>query len=143
MLLPGAHGTNDGEDGEDVPEWVSIFQQYWEDKKHHTSKSVQEEQKWEEWHAMQRTILAPVPPLGSNSNEPVSEFSTSKSRPPSLNSLISDGGSMKVVPAAQTTATTPRPITSRHVSTSGLSLHNSNGQVINSFHCSGNTGFLK
>ena len=86
MLLPGAHGTNDGEDGEDVPEWVSIFQQYWEDKKHHTSKSLQEEQKREERRTMQRTILAPLPPLGYNINELVSETSTSTSRQPSSNS---------------------------------------------------------
>jgi hypothetical protein len=136
MLLPGTHSTNDGEGGEDVPESVSIFQQYWEHKKSHPSKSMQEEQKREERCTMQHTILAPVPLLGSNINELVSEISTSKSRQPSTNSLIVEGGSMRVVPTVQSTATKPRPITGRRVSTSSQSLRNSNGQTATSSCCS-------
>ncbi len=85
---------------------------------------------------MQRTILAPTPPLGYNINELVSETSTSASRQPSSNSLIIEGGSMRVVPAAQSTATTPRPITGRRVSTSSQSLRNNNNQVASSSHFS-------
>ncbi len=44
LMLPGAHGGNIGYEGENILEWVSIFNQYWEGKKHHPSKSAQEEQ---------------------------------------------------------------------------------------------------
>ncbi len=56
MLLPGSHSGNDGEDGEQVPEWVSVFQQFWEHKIHHPSKSAKEEQWREERPTMQRTV---------------------------------------------------------------------------------------
>ena len=127
MLLPGAHSATDGEDGEDIPEWVSIFQKYWEHKKSHPSKSVVEEQKREERRTMQRTILPPVLPLGPCGNQIVNETSSNKSRQPSSNSLIVDGGSMRVVPVAQSTGTTPRPVNSRRVSTSSQCRRISNG----------------
>jgi hypothetical protein len=129
VLRPGAHSTTDGEDGEDVPEWVPIFQKYWEHKKHNPSKSAQEEQKLEEPRTMQRTILPPVPPLGPCGNQIVNETSSTKSQQPYLNSLIVDGGSMRVVPVAQSTTTSPRTVSSRRVSTGSQSLRNDIGQA--------------
>jgi hypothetical protein len=102
-----------------------------------------EEHKCKEHHAMKRTILPPVPPLGSNVNMIVNETSTSKSHIPSSKSLIIDGGSMKIVQLTQSTATTPRPVTSRQVSTSSQSLRNTNGQVASSSHYGSDNRFLE
>lgn len=102
-----------------------------------------EEHKCKEHHTMKQTILPPVPPLGSNVNMIVNETSTSKSRIPSSKSLIIDGGSMKIVQLTQSTATTPRPVTSRQVSTSSQSLRNTNGQVASSSHYGSDNRFLE
>jgi hypothetical protein len=70
---------------------------------------------------MQRTVLPPVQPLGGATNRIVSETSTSRSRSISSTSLIVEGGSMAVVPVINaTTATTPRPVNTRRVSTGSL-----------------------
>jgi hypothetical protein len=56
LMLPGAHSSNIGNEVEGIPEWMSILNEFWEEKKHHPLKSVQEEQKCEERHAMQMSI---------------------------------------------------------------------------------------
>ncbi len=48
LMLPGAHSNDMGNEGENVLEWVSIFHHFWEEKKHHPSKTAKEEQKCEE-----------------------------------------------------------------------------------------------
>jgi hypothetical protein len=118
MTLPGAHSAGDSADGEDLPEWVSIFQRYWEYKKSHPSKTALEEQKREARRTMQRTILGPIQPLGEITNEVVNETSSTKSKHKTSKSLIVEGGKMIVVPAVNSTGTTPRPCNSRRVSTS-------------------------
>jgi hypothetical protein len=80
MTLPGAHSAGDSADGEDLPEWVSIFQRYWEYKKSHPSKTALEEQKREARRTMQRTILGPIQPLGEITNEVVNETFSAKSK---------------------------------------------------------------
>ncbi len=102
---------------------VSLFQQFWEHKKSHPSKSVQQEQRREERRTMQRMILPPVQPLGGPTNHIVNEASTSRSRQHSSNSLIVQNGSMAVVPITTSATTTPRPINTRRVSTGSLSRH--------------------
>jgi len=92
MTLPGAHSAGDSADGEDLPEWVSIFQRYWEYKKSHPSKTVLEEQKQEVRCTMQRTILGPIQPLGEITNEVVNETSSAKSKHKTSKSLIVEGG---------------------------------------------------
>jgi len=125
MSLPGLHNTSNGDDDENLPEWVSIFQRYWEYKKSHPSKSAQEEQKREIRRTMQRTILPPVQPLGDKVNEVVNETSSSKGKHKSSNSLIVESGKMIVLPTKQSTLTTPMPTNSRCVSSSAqCSAHN-------------------
>ena len=68
---------------------------------------------------MQRTILPPIQPLGLNTDQLINETSSSRSRQLASNSLIVDSGSMAVVPVVNTTTTTPRPVSSRRVSTGG------------------------
>ncbi len=125
--MPGAHSNGDVVNGENIPEWVSIFQQFWEHKKSHPSKSVQEEQRCEEHRMMQRTILPPAQPLGGRTNHIINETSTNRSRQHSSNSLIVQNGSMAVVPITTSAMTTPRPINSRHVSTGSLTCHGNIG----------------
>jgi len=126
MMLPGAHSAGDSADGEYLPEWVSIFQRYWEYKKSHPSKTALEEQKWEVHCTMQRTILGPIQPLGEITNEVVNETSSAKSKHKTSKSLIIEGGKMIVVPAVNSTGTTPRPCNSRRVSTSSQCQQKSN-----------------
>ncbi len=129
MLLPGAHSVGDGTHGENIPEWVAIFQQYWEHKKSHPSKSAQEEQQREERRTMQRTILPPVQPLGGTTDQLFNETSSSRSHQLSSNSLIVESGSMAVVPVVNSTIATPRPVNSRHISTGGFSRRGSSSQA--------------
>jgi hypothetical protein len=131
MSLPGAHSDGDGDLGESIPEWVAIFKQFWEFKKSHPSKSAQEEQRREVRRTMQRTILPPVQPLGEATNQIVNETSASRSRQATSNSLIVEGGNMIVLPASNSTATTPRPMNVRRVSTGSQSRRTS-GLVTNS-----------
>jgi hypothetical protein len=130
MLLPGAHSCNDGADGEQVPEWVLCFQKFWEHKKHHPSKSAQEEQQREERRTMQRTILHPVQPLGRATDVTINETTSLRSRQQSSNSLIVVGGTMSVDPTANSTATTPRSVNARRVSTGSQRRRNSEQQPI-------------
>jgi hypothetical protein len=92
MMLPGAHSAGDSADGEDLPQWVSIFQRYWEYKKSHPSKTALEEQKREVGRTMQRTILGPIHSLGEITNEVVNETSSAKSKHKTSKSLIVEGG---------------------------------------------------
>ncbi len=104
--------------------------QFSEHKKHHPSKSVQEEQRREQRRTMQRTILHPIQPLGEPTNQLVTETSTSRSRQQSSNSLIVEGGSMALIPISNSASTTPRPVNTRHVSSGSLSRRGSNGQIL-------------
>ncbi len=47
QMLPGAHNGNIGSEGENILEWVSIFNQFRDKKKHHPSKSAKEEKQHE------------------------------------------------------------------------------------------------
>jgi hypothetical protein len=44
LTIPGAHSSGVAEDEENIPEWVTIFQQFWEYKKNFPSKTAQKEQ---------------------------------------------------------------------------------------------------
>ncbi len=127
--LPGAHSDGDAVNGENIPEWVAIFQQFFEYKKSHPSKSVQEEQRREERRTMQRTILPPVQPLGEHTNIITNETSNSRSRRETSNSLVVDGGTMTVVPVANSTSTTPRPVNTRRISITSVNRRNGGHQV--------------
>jgi hypothetical protein len=145
MMLPGAHSAGDSADGDYLPEWVSIFQRYWEYKKSHPSKTALEEQKWEVHCTMQRTILGPIQPLGKITNEVANETSSAKSKHKTSKSLIVEGGKMIVVPAVNATGTTPRPCNSRRVSTSSQYQQKSNIHLTAAPHpeISGMLSFVK
>ncbi len=65
---------------------------------------------------MQRSILAPIQPLGGPTDTVPTETSSNDSRRPTSNSLIVPGTTMAVVPTAQSTSTS-RPRNARRVYT--------------------------
>jgi hypothetical protein len=92
---------------------VSIFNEYWEEKKHHPSKLAQEEQRHENRRTMQRSILAPIQPLGGPTDMVPIETSSNASRLPTSDSLVIPGTTMAVVPIALSTSFS-RPQNARH-----------------------------
>ncbi len=40
LMIPGAHSSGIAEDGENIPEWITIFQHFWEYKKNFPSKTA-------------------------------------------------------------------------------------------------------
>ncbi len=131
--MPGTHSSGIAEDGENIPEWVTIFQQFWEYKKNLPSKTAQEEQRREEHRTMLRSILTPNQPLGIiQSNQPRNETSTRETSQPSSNSLVAQGSSIVVAPVCHSTATTTRKRNARRVSTDISPRNNGHGSLGNS-----------
>jgi hypothetical protein len=73
---------------------------------------------------MQRSILAPIQPLGGPTDTVPIETSSNESRHPTSNSLIIPGTTMAVIPIAQSSSTF-RPQKTRRVSNSTPSTHSS------------------
>jgi hypothetical protein len=54
-----------GEEGENIPEWITIFHQFHELKKSNLYKTAVEEQKSTEHCTMQRSLFTPAEPFGN------------------------------------------------------------------------------
>ncbi len=79
---------------------------------------------------MQRSILAPVQPLGGPTDTVPVETSSNEARHPTSTSLIVTGTTMTVAPIAQSTSIT-RPQNARCVSNNIPTNHSSNGSLCN------------
>jgi len=108
MLLPGAHSTGPGEDGENLPVWVILFRKYFEMKKSVVSKTARHEQFRTTLRTMRNTLLPPANSLDhcDDGDEEATEATAPVSRLPAVNSLVATGGSLTLVP----TTAGPAPI---------------------------------
>ena len=108
MLLPGAHSTGPGEDGENLPVWVEIFRKYFEKKKSAVSKTARQEQFRTALRTMRNTLVPPANSLDyrDESHEEATEVTAPVNRLPAVNSLVATGGSLTLVP----TTAGPAPI---------------------------------
>ncbi len=129
LQLPGAHSNGIGEEGENVPEWVSIFHQFHEMKKSNPSKASVEETKRTERRTMQRSIFTPAQPFRNMvpSDQLPNESSNAVARHPSTNTLFVNGGTMTVVPVTHSTASGAKKKNSRRVSTDISPFQNGHG----------------
>ena len=135
MLLPGAHSTGPGEDGENLPVWVEIFRKYFEVKKSVVSKSARQEQFRTALRTMRNTLVPPANSLDyhDESHEESTEVTVPVSRQPAVNSLVATGSSLSLVPtsAVAPPTITPAPISATNNARNvcqrvGPSYHNDN-----------------
>jgi len=101
LWLPGAHGCGPKEDGEHLPAWVKVFHKYFEEKKAQASRTEAQEAARIQIRTMQRTILPPPEPLGSENvtTELRTEVAPARrNNHASLNSSVAPGGTLTVEP---------------------------------------------
>ena len=101
LWLPGAHSCGPKDDGEQLPAWVKVFHKYFKEKKAQTSRTEAQEGARIQICTMQRTILPPPEPLGSENA--TTELRTKvaparRNNHASLNSSIAPGGTLTVDP---------------------------------------------
>ena len=99
MLLPGAHSTGPGEDGENLPVWVILFRKYFEMKKSVVSKTARQEQFRTTLRTMRNTLLPPANSLDhcDDGDEEATEATAPVSRHSATNSLVATGGTLSLV----------------------------------------------
>jgi hypothetical protein len=101
LWLPGAHSCGPEEDGEQLPAWVKVFHKYFKEKKAQASRIEAQEAARIQIRTMQRTILPPPEPLGSENatTELRTEVALARrNNHASLNSSIAPGGTLTVEP---------------------------------------------
>jgi len=105
MLLPGAHSTEPGEAGKNLPVWVELFRKYFEKKKSAVSKTAQQEQFWTTLRTVRNTLVPPANSLDhrDGNSELVTETIAPVTNHATANSLVATGGTLSLVPTSVVT----------------------------------------